>query len=134
MTQRPPSELAKLSRHERAFWLHWLKKTEHDRENRWWERFGRQLGTLWYREDFESKKTSSVTEPARDPDRAFYPLSVLISPNSIHKQIKEGFERQKSKVEGYVAQDGEEIVSIGELDAAEYRAFMQRLNEGLGGA
>lgn len=132
-THRPPSEIARHSDYELLIWEYALRDMKAKDEDRYWEKFGRHMGTVWYRSDFESK---GGAKPSHNPDVLFYPHATLTSPNNIFKMIKTGFEGTKSKIAGgeYVPQSGEEIVDTGEMSYEDFKSFFKDFSSGMTGA
>ncbi len=128
VTNTPPSVVAKLSDYEQFFWKYWKDRITEEQNEQFWRRMGRTLGTLWYKSDVENDPKVSKMSVPRNPNEAFYPLSILISQNSILKQIRKDL--SSSKIEGYVPQEGEEVVEMGDMSVDEFKAFMGRLQAG----
>ena len=133
-TGRSPAEVAKHSTFELQFWEYAIQKKQVTDESRYWEKFGRQMGTTWYREDFEEGKGGKGIK-LRNTDQMFYPHALLVSPNNLFKQIKKDFEATKPRIAGgeYQPQKGEEIVETSELSYDEFREFFDQFQNGLVG-
>jgi len=123
-------ELTTLTETQQVFLEYWIRREQAQAEDRYWEKFGRQMGTTWYRSDFEDRKGTG----AQDPDRVFYPHSALVSPSPVWNNVKKDFEGRKgAKIAGgeYRKEKGEEIVDTGEMSYEEFMEWRQQFTDGL---
>ena len=114
------------------FWEYSIRAKQDTDDARYWEKFGRQMGTTWYRSDFEEKKGKGGGP--KNPNQLFYPHALLTSPNNLFKQIKKDFENTKPKIAGgsYKPEATEEIVDTAELSYDEFKEFFGVFQQGLG--
>lgn len=117
------------------FWEYSIRKVKAEDEDRHWDKFGRHMGTVWHREDFEEGKGGAGVKAPRDPNTLHYPHALLVSPNNIYKQIKRDFEATRPKIAGgdYRPEKGEEIVETAEMSYDEFRDFFDQFQQGLVG-
>ncbi len=115
---------------------YWTRKVRAEDEDRYWEKFGRQMGTIWYRSDFETEGDGNNKTPKnlKDPNTAFYPHSLLASPNNVWKQIQKDFASSKPQIAGgdYRPVRGEKIVETSDMSHDEFRDFFAKFGQGLG--
>jgi hypothetical protein len=130
---RPLAELAALTETQQIFLEYWIRKEQATSEDRYWEKFGRQMGTTWYRSDF-AETTKAEGTAKSDPDRVFYPHSALVSSSPVWTNIKKDFEGRSSKgsVAGgeYKATKGEEIIQTGDMSYEEFMAWKKDFEGG----
>lgn len=126
---RPPGEIARISPVERDFWEWWSRRERAQDEDRFWTKLGRHLGTTWSRQDFEEQRG---TLQASNPDHAFFPLATLVAQGNVWEAIRKSF-MKRNKIEGYVAEKGEQIVETADMATDEFREFMARFAGGLTG-
>jgi len=112
------------------FWEYAIRKTKAEDEDRFWDKFGRHIGTIWHREDF---KEGQKGKP-HNPDMLFYPLSLTVSPHNLYKQLKQDFNITQPKIaEGeYKPTEGEEVVEMANMSYEDFRDFMDNFQKGLG--
>jgi hypothetical protein len=125
---RPPGEIARISQYERDFWEYWSRRERAADEDRFWTKMGRHLGTTWERADFDEQRPGG----SGNPDHAFFPLATLVGQGDVWTAVKKSFTK-KTRIDGYVAQKGEQVVEAGDLSTDEFKDFMARFAGGLTG-
>ncbi len=122
-THHSLDEITRMSALKQLFLVYAVQKEEKRKDDLFWERMGRQLGTLWYRSDFANPERNSA---ATRQDSVSVPLAVLLSHTNIQKNFKEYFDGEQ-KVGDYLLKDGEISVDLGKLSYAEYRKAMEKM-------
>lgn len=101
-----------------AFTYYWLQKSEED----FYSRLSKILGTNWTHEEllsFKEAKNKSNSSSNKDSD-VFVPLALAINPDFLNGYLDK-MGGGGAYVEGYKPQEGEEIVSLGDMTPKEFK-------------